>query len=77
MAELRKVASGFAKQCLWLRNIKVGSQVSGIDQNRLSGDEQLGKLGEPATERRREYTRNASFTSFTCLSYACRNSYKI
>ena len=30
-AELREVASGSATQSLWLRNGKVGSQVSGID----------------------------------------------
>ena len=32
-AELREVASGFATQGLWLRNGKVRSQVSGIDQS--------------------------------------------
>ena len=31
-AELRKVASGSATQGFWLRNGKVGSQVSGVDQ---------------------------------------------
>ena len=30
-AELRKVVSGSAMQGLWLRNRKVGAQVSGID----------------------------------------------
>ena len=33
--ELRKVASGSATQDLWLRNGKVRSQVSGINQSRL------------------------------------------
>ena len=32
-AELRKVASGSTTQGLWLRNGKVRSQVSGVDQN--------------------------------------------
>ena len=32
-AELRKVASGSATQGHWLRNRKVGSQVSGLDQS--------------------------------------------
>ena len=32
-AELREVASGSATQGLWLRNGKVGSQVSGIDRS--------------------------------------------
>ena len=55
-AELREVASGSATQSFWLRNGKVGSQVSGID---VMGEEQLGKLGEedePAIERRTECT---------------------
>ena len=50
-------------QSLWLRNEKVGSQVSGIDEADSLGEEQLGKLGEekdeedePAIERRRECT---------------------
>ena len=62
-AELREVASGSATQCLWLRNGKVGSQVSGIDRSRFPEEEQFEKLGEeedeeagPAIERRREYT---------------------
>ena len=36
-AKLRNVASGSATQGLWLRNGKVESQVSGIDQSRLPG----------------------------------------
>ena len=36
-AELREVASGSATQGLWLRNGKVGSQVSGIDRSRFPG----------------------------------------
>ena len=62
-AELRKVASGFATQSLWLRNGKLGSQEGGVDRSRFPGEEQLWKLGEkedkegePATERRTEYT---------------------
>ena len=34
-AELREVASGSATQGLWLRNGKVGSQVSGVDRSRF------------------------------------------
>ena len=55
--------SGSATQSLWLRNGKGGSQVSGIDRNRLTGrgtvwelEEEEDKEGEPATERRREHT---------------------
>ena len=59
-AELSEVASGSATQSLWLRNRKVRSQVSGIDQSRFSGRGTVGKLGqeedEPAIERRRKYT---------------------
>ena len=36
-AELRKVASGSVTQGLWLRNGKVRSQVSDIDQSRFPG----------------------------------------
>ena len=35
--ELREVVSGSATQGLWLRNGKVGSQVSGIDQSLFPG----------------------------------------
>ena len=62
-AELRKVASGFVTQGLWLKNRKVESQVSGIDRSRLPGRGKVGEVrrGEndkekPATERRRKYT---------------------
>ena len=57
LKELRKLASGFATQDFWLRNGKVRSQVSGLDQSRFPW-RKLGKEEEeePATERRREYT---------------------
>ena len=35
--ELRDVASGSATHGFWLRNGKVGSQVSGIDRSRFPG----------------------------------------
>ena len=41
--ELRKVASGFAMHGLWLRNGKVGLQVSDIDWSRLSGRRSIGE----------------------------------
>ena len=60
LPELRKVASGSAAQGLWLRNGKVRSQVSGVDRSRFPGRRTVGeeedKEGEPAIERRREYT---------------------
>ena len=43
-AELRKVASGSATQSLWLRNGKVRSQVSGIDQSRFPGRRGVGEV---------------------------------
>ena len=63
-AELREVASGSATQSLWLRNGKVGSQVTGIDRSRFPGRRTVGKLGEEEEEeegelligRRRECT---------------------
>ena len=54
------MASGSATQGLWMRNGKVGSQVSGIDRSRFSGRrtvEEIKRGGrKPAIERRREYT---------------------
>ena len=59
MTELREVATGSAVPGPWLRNGKVGSQVSSIDRSRSLGEEQLGKIGEEedeaVAERRREY----------------------
>ena len=59
LAKLRKVASGSATQCLWLRHRKVGSQVIDEDRSQFPGRRAVGKLGEeeeePATEQRREY----------------------
>ena len=46
LAKLKEVAFGSAMKSLWLRNGKVGSQISGIDQRHFPGEEQLGKLGE-------------------------------
>ena len=61
--ELREVASGSATQGLWLRNGKVGSQVSGIDRSRLPGKGTVGGIRrgrneerEPAIKQRRECT---------------------
>ena len=59
-AELSEVASGSTTHGLWLRNGKVGSQVSGIDRSRFHGRRTVGKLGveehELAIERRRGCT---------------------
>ena len=49
-AELGEVVSGSATQGLWLRNGKVGSQVSGIDQSRLP---ERGTVGEVKNGGRR------------------------
>ena len=53
-AEFREVSSGSATQCLWLRNGKVGSQVSGIDPSRFPGRRTVGKIrrgGRRASDR--------------------------
>ena len=62
-AELRKVASASATQGLWLRDRKVGFQVSGDDRSRFPGRGTVGAVRrggyeeeEPATERKRKYT---------------------
>ena len=55
MARLREVASGSATQSLWLKNGKVGSQVSGINRSRFPGRRTVGEkdeADEPAIERR-------------------------
>ena len=43
-AELEEIAFGFATQGLWLEDRKVGSQVVGEDQSRLSGRRTVGKV---------------------------------
>ena len=56
-AEFREVASGSATQSLWLRNGKVGSQVSGIDRSRFPGRKTVrevrrgGRRGKRASNR--------------------------
>ena len=42
--ELREVASGSATMSLWLRNGKVGLQVSGIDRSRFPGRRTVRKV---------------------------------
>ena len=43
-ADLGNVASGSATQDLWLRDRKVGSQVSGIDRSRFPGRGTVGEV---------------------------------
>ena len=43
-AELREVASGSAAQSLWLRNGKVGSQVSSINRSRFPKRRTVGEV---------------------------------
>ena len=50
LAELKEVAFGSAVKGLWLRNGKVGSQVSGIDQSRFP---ERRTVGEVSRGRRR------------------------
>ena len=51
--ELREVASGSTTQNLWLRNGKVGSQVSGVDRSRFSGRRTVGEVRRGGTRGRR------------------------
>ena len=46
--KLREVASGSAAHGLWLRNGKVGYQVSGVDRSRLPG-RTIGKIRRGGT----------------------------
>ena len=50
LAELSEVASGSATQGLWLRNGKVGYQVSGLDRSRFPGRRTVRKVGEEEDE---------------------------
>ena len=52
-AELSEVASGSATQGLWLRNGKVGSQVSGIDRSRFPGRKTIGEIRRGGRRARR------------------------
>ena len=56
-AELREVASGSAAQDLWLRNGKVGSQVSGIDRSRFPGRTTVGEVRRGGGRGRRASDR--------------------
>ena len=52
-AELREVASGSATQGLWLKKKKVGSQVSGVEQNRFPGRRTVGEVRRGGRQGRR------------------------
>ena len=55
-AELRKVASGFATQSLWLRNGKLGSQEGGVDRSRFPGRGTAMEVRREGRQGRTEYT---------------------
>ena len=55
--ELGKVASGSAKQGLWLGDRKVKSQVSGEDQSRLPGRGTAGEVKIGERKRARDRTK--------------------
>ena len=57
MAELREVASGSATQGLWLRNGKVRSQVSGVDQRRFPGRRTVREIRREGRRGRRARDR--------------------
>ena len=52
-AELREVAFGSATQGHWLRNGKVRSQVSGVDQSRFPGGRTVGEVRRGGRRGRR------------------------
>ena len=56
-AELSEIASGSATQSLWLRNGKVGSQVTGIDRSRFPGRRTVGKVRRGRRRGRRASDR--------------------
>ena len=51
-AELGKVTSGSAAQCLWLRNGKVRSQVGGVDRSRFPGRGTVRRRASDRTKKR-------------------------
>ena len=57
MVELKEVASGSATQSLWLRNGKVRSQVSGIDQNQFPGRRTVREIRRGGRRGRRVSNR--------------------
>ena len=57
LAELREVASGSTMQGLWLRNGKVGSQVSGINRSRFPGRRTVSKVRRGGRRGRRASDR--------------------
>ena len=56
-AELSEVASGSATQGLWLKNGKVGSQVSGVDRSRFPGRRTVRKVRREGRQGRRASDR--------------------
>ena len=63
--KLREVAPGSATQGLWLRNGKVGSQISGMDRSRFLGRRTVWEIrrgqrprrkASDRAKKRREYT---------------------
>ena len=56
-AKLREVASGSSTQGLWLRNGKVGSQVSSIDRSRFPGRKTVGEVRRGGKRGRRASDR--------------------
>ena len=50
-AKLREVASSSATQGLWLRNGKVGSQISGIDRSRFPGRRTVREIRRRVSDR--------------------------
>ena len=56
-AELREVVSGSTTQGLWLRNGKVRSQISGIDQSLFPGTGTVGKVRRGVRRGRRARDR--------------------
>ena len=57
LVRLREVASGSATQGLWMRNRKVGSQVSGIDRSRFPGRRTVGEVRRGGRRGRRASNR--------------------
>ena len=56
-AELRELVSGSATQGLWLRNGKVGFQVSGVDRSRFPGRRTVWKIRGGGKQGRRASNR--------------------
>ena len=72
--ELRKVASGSAAQGLWLRNGKVGFQVSAIDRSRFPRRRTVREIRRGGTRKKSQRWSKKESIQFLDLIWVKENS---